>query len=80
MSPTIPAITPKMHERLKSPLMLDARFLAAAAGTMRRDVTRIIPTILRLTVTTRAIIRKSRYSKNLTLIPSTLARSLLNVI
>lgn len=71
---------PKAHERPNSCFMLDARFLAAAAGTIRSDVTRIIPIILRLTVTTIAMIRKRRYSKSLTLTPSTFASSLLNVI
>ncbi len=80
MSPTIPEIIPKILESIKRRFMLDARFFAEAAGTMRSDVTRIIPIILRLTVITIAMIKKSRYSKNRTLIPSTRAISRLNVI
>ena len=80
ISPVIPDISPKRHERPNKCFMLEARFLAAAAGTMRSDVTRIIPTIFRLTVTMIAIRINRRYSKNRTLMPSTFARSLLNVI
>ncbi len=80
ISPAMQETRPNTEERTKSRLMLDAMFFAAAAGTMRRDVTSIMPTIFRLTVITIAIRKKSRYSKNLTFIPSILARSVLNVI
>ncbi len=80
ISPSTPEATPKIHESTKRLFMFEARFLADAAGTIRSEVTRIIPMIFRLTVITTAIIINNRYSKSRTLIPSICARSLLKVI
>ena len=80
INPDTPETTPKIHESINRLFMFEARFLADAAGTMSRDVTRIIPIIFRLTVITTAITINNRYSKSRTFIPSIRARSLLKVI